>query len=332
MADYKEKFEQWQKATKDKFDEIDRQLGLKDKFEEGAKAVKDAAQKVRTEAEKSESGKQAVRAAGDAAKTAGDVARTAWDASGPLRDAAGEAGASVGEILKTAGSKAGEVFNVAADRAGVVFDDARGSAESTVNRLTKLFGLGASWTRTIDSAVQTVRKTTGWIQDNPLQAATTGVSVVVGAGLGAGFTLVSSHWLFSSALPVWSIKKAGEQFNSYLKKQEELIASGELSKADAERVEFERDIVKRVGAPLLGAFSFASGAMLMTNIFNPKTITGAPIDWLIGGSPLLEGVWFFGNGIICFKTSYDFFMIALEDQAEVQRMVKEIKGLLPQPA
>jgi hypothetical protein len=69
---------------------------------------------------------------------------------------------------------------------------------------------------------------------------------------------------------------------------------------------------------------------MMTNVLNPKTITGAPIGWIIGGNPLLEGVWFFGNGMICFKTSYDFFMVALEDQEEVQRMVKEIRGLLPQ--
>ena len=121
-----------------------------------------------------------------------------------------------------------------------------------------------------------------------------------------------------------------EQFNEYLKNQEELIQKGELTQAEAEKIQFERDIARRIGAPLLGAFSFASGAVMMTNILNPKTITGAPISWLIGGNPLLEGVWFFGNGMVCFKTSYDFFMIALEDQEEVQRMVKEIKGLLPQ--
>jgi len=51
-----------------------------------------------------------------------------------------------------------------------------------------------------------------------------------------------------------------------------------------------------------------------------------------GGNPLLEGVWFFGNGMICFKTSYDFFMIALDGQEDVEKMVKEIKGLLPQAA
>ncbi|HLM61946.1 MAG TPA: hypothetical protein VK308_14165, partial [Pyrinomonadaceae bacterium] len=120
-----------------------------------------------------------------------------------------------------------------------------------------------------------------------------------------------------------------ELFQTYLKNQDELVQKGELTQAEIERIQFERDIAKHVGAPLLGAFSFASGAVMMTNIFNPKTITGAPIDWLLGSSPLLEGVWFFGNGLVCFKTSYDFFMFALEDQEDVQNIVKEIKGLLP---
>jgi hypothetical protein len=192
-----------------------------------------------------------------------------------------------------------------------------------------VFNLGASWTRTFDSAIKSFQTATGWITENPLQVAATGVSMAVGAGLGVVFTGISSHWLFNSALPAWSVKKLAEQFNTYLKSQEELIAKGELSEAEAERVKFERDIAKRIGAPLLGAFSFASGAVMMTNIMNPKTVTGAPIDWILGGNPILEGVWFFGNGMVCFKTSYDFFMIALEGQDDVQKMVKEIKGLLP---
>lgn len=154
--------------------------------------------------------------------------------------------------------------------------------------------------------------------------------MAVGAGLGVVFTGISSHWLFNSAIPTWSVKYFADQFNGYLKDREDLIEKGELEEADAERVRFERDIAKRIGAPLLGAFSFASGAVMMTNVLNPKTITGAPIDWLIGGNPLLEGVWFFGNGMVCFKTSYDFFMVAVEDQDDVQRIVKEIKGLLPE--
>lgn len=330
MADYKDKFEKWQKDAKEKFDEIDKQLGLKEKIGEGARVVVETAQKgaekIKAEAEKSDVGKQAVKAAEETIKTAGETAKKAWDASEPVRDAAETA---AGDVVKEAGKQAGEVINVAAGKAGEIFDDARQTVGRNAKRVSNAFNFGASWTRTIDSTFRAFSKTTGWIQENPLQAATTGVSMAVGAGLGVVFTGISSHWLFNSALPAWSVKKLSEQFNDYLKTQEEMIAKGELSEAEAERARFERDIARRIGAPLLGAFSFASGAVLMTNVFNPKTVTGAPIDWILGGNPMLEGVWFFGNGMVCFKTSYDFFMIALEDQDEVQRMVREIKGLLP---
>jgi hypothetical protein len=323
MADYKERFEKWQRDAKDKFDEIDKQLGLKDKLGEGAKAVVETAQKgaekIKSEAEKSDVGKQAVKVAEEAIKTAGETAKTAWDVSEPLRGAAGEAGEKAGEAVKEAGKKAGEII-----------DDVAGTVGGAAKGVSRAFSFGAGWTRTMDSAVRSFQKASGWIQENPLQAATTGFSMAVGAGLGVVFTGLSSHWLFNSALPAWSVKKLSEQFNAYLSHREELIAKGELNEAEAERVRFERDIAKRIGAPLLGAFSFASGAVMMTNIVNPKTITGAPIDWIIGGNPLLEGVWFFGNGMVCFKTSYDFFMIALDGQEDVARMVKEIKGLLPE--
>jgi hypothetical protein len=323
MADYKERFEKWQRDAKDKFDEIDKQLGLKDKLGEGAKAVVETAQKgaekIKSEAEKSDVGKQAVKVAEEAIKTAGETAKTAWDVSEPLRGAAGEAGEKAGEAVKEAGKKAGEII-----------DDVAGTVGGAAKGVSRAFSFGAGWTRTMDSAVRSFQKASGWIQENPLQAATTGFSMAVGAGLGVVFTGLSSHWLFNSALPAWSVKKLSEQFNAYLSHREELIAKGELNEAEAERVRFERDIAKRIGAPLLGAFSFASGAVMMTNIVNPKTITGAPIDWIIGGNPMLEGVWFFGNGMVCFKTSYEFFMIALDGQEDVARMVKEIKGLLPQ--
>ncbi len=330
MVDYKEKFEKWQREAKERFDDFDKQIGLKEKIEKGAEVLKETAQKgaetlkegaqkIKAEAEKTDVGRQAVKVAEGTYKTAEDTAKKVYDASEPLRDVAGEAGEKATEVAKEAGKKA-----------GAIFEDVRDSAGTTANRVSKAFNLGASWTRTIDSTIRTFQKTGDWITENPLRAATTGVSMAVGAGLGVVFTGISSHWLFNSALPAWSVKKLADSFNEYLKNREELIANGELSLAEAEKIEFERDIARRIGAPLLGAFSFASGAVMMTNILNPKTITGAPIDWIIGGNPLLEGVWFFGNGMVCFKTSYDFFMIALEDQEEVQRMVKEIKGLLPQ--
>ena len=327
MSDYKDRFDKWQREARDKFEEIDKQLGLKEKIGESARAVAETAQqgakKIKAEAEKSDVGKQAVKVAGETIKTAGETAKKAWSASEPIR-----------EVAEDAGEKAGDVVKDSARKAGAIIDDAIGIVGTNAKRVSKAFSFGAGWTRTIDSAVRSVSKATGWVQEYPLQAATTGVSMAIGAGLGVVFTGVSSHWLFNSALPAWSVKKISEQFNAYLKSQEELIAKGELSEADAERAKFERDIATRIGAPLLGAFSFASGAVLMTNVLNPKTITGAPIDWILGGNPLLEGVWFFGNGMVCFKTSYDFFMIALDGQEDVQRMVKEIKGLLPgaQPA
>ncbi len=345
MADYKERFEKWQREAKDKFEEIDKQLGLKDKFEEGAKVVMDTAQKgaqkIKTEAEKTEVGKQAVKVAEGTYKTAEGAAKRVYQASEPIRDAAGEAGekavdvaaksaVEAEKIIKNVGKTAGEVITTATEKAEEVYEGTKKTVNQTAQTASSIFNFGASWSRTFDSAYKTIQKTADWITENPIQAATTGVSMAVGAGLGIVFTGLSSHWLFNSALPTWSVQKLGEQFNEYLKTQEDLITKGELTKAEAEKVEFERGVVKSIGAPLLGAFSFASGAVMMTNIINPKTITGAPIDWLLGGNPLLEGVWFFGNGMICFKTSYDFFMIALEDQEDVQKIVKEIKGLLPQ--
>jgi len=326
MADYKDRFGKWQKDAKEKFEEIDKQLGLKEKIGEGARTVaetaKAGAEKIKAEAEKTEVGKQAVKVAESTIKTAEETAKKAWTASEPVRDSAKDVG-------ETAGKVAADVISSAGEKAGEVFEGAKDTIGSGARSLGKAFNLGAGFTRTVDSAMSAFSKTSAWVLESPMQAAATGVSMAVGAGLGVVFTGISSHWLFNSALPTWSVKKIAEQFNEFLKRKEELIEKGRLNEAEAERIRFERDIAKRIGAPLLGAFSFASGAVMMTNVLNPKVITGAPIDWLLGGNPLLEGVWFFGNGLVCFQTSYDFFMIALDGQEDVERMVKEVKGMLP---
>src|SRR5687767_8835734 len=331
MSDYKERFDKWQREAREKFGEIDKQLGIKEKIGEGARAVVETAQKgaekIKSEAEKTEVGKQAVKVAEETIRTAEETAKKAWTAGEPIIGAAGE---TAGDVANAAGKAASEVIGVAAEKAGGIIDDAKDTLGTNAKRVSRAFNFGAGFTRTLDSARRSLGKASGWIQENPVQAAATGVSMAVGAGLGVVFTGISSHWLFNSALPAWSVKKIGEQFNEFLKRKEKLIEEGRLTEAEAERVRFERDIARRIGAPLLGAFSFASGAVMMTNIFNPKTITGAPIDWIIGGNPMLEGVWFFGNGVLCFKTSYDFFMIALDGHEDVQRMVNEVKGMLPQ--
>jgi hypothetical protein len=321
MNDYKDKFERWQKKATEKFEELDAQLGLKEKIEGGARVVAETAEKIKTEAEKSDVGRQAVKVAGDVINTASDTAKTAWKTSEPIREAAGDAGAKAGGVVADAAGKAGEII-----------DDARDTIGTNARRVSKVVGFGSGLSSTLDSALKSAQKATEWVQQDPLGAAATGVSMAIGAGLGVVFTGLSSHWLLNSAIPTWSVKKLAENFDGYLKRREELIEQGNLSDADAERIKFERDIARRVGAPLLGAFSFASGAVMMTNVLNPGAVTGFPIGNIIGGNPLLEGVWFFGNGMVCFKTSYDFFMIALDGQEDVEKMVKEIKGLLPQAA
>ncbi|MGI8669015.1 MAG: hypothetical protein ACR2J3_04105 [Aridibacter sp.] len=328
----------------------------------GAEAIRENAERIKKEAEKSEVGKKAVKVAEETFETAEKTYKTAedsakrtakkaWEASEPMREAAADAGENAedvfgtaaknagevfesatrnaGEVLRTAGVKANEVINIASEKAGEVFGETRKSFESTAKKVSKAFGLGISWTRTIDSAFKTLNQTSEWVAEKPLQAAATGTSIVVGAGLGVVVSTFSSHWLFNSTIPTSAVQIAADKFNKHLKAQNEQFLQGGMSEAEAERLQLERDITRFVGAPLLGAYSFASGVVLMTNVLNPKTITGAPIDWLLGGNPLLEGVWFFGNGMVCFKTSYDFFMISLEDHEDVQKMVKEVKGMLP---
>ncbi len=323
MSDYKEKFERWQKKATEKFEEIDAQLGLKDKIEGGARVVvetaKTGADRIKTEAEKTEVGKRAVQVAEDVVTTATGTAKTAWNVSEPLRDAATDAGAKAGGAVVDAAGRAGDFIEDAADTVG-----------TNAKRVSKVVGFGAGFSSTIESALNTAKKASDWVQADPLRAAATGASMAIGAGLGVVFTGISSHWLLNSAIPTYSVKKIAQEFDGYLKRREDMIEKGQLSEADSERINFERDIARRIGAPMLGAFSFASGAVMMSNVLNPAAVTGFPLGNIIGGNPLLEGVWFFGNGMVCFKTSYDFFMIALDGQEDVEKMVKEIKGLLPQ--
>ena len=288
------------------------------------------AEKVKEEAERTEIGKKAVETAEATLKPAGSAAKKAWDASEPLRDAAEDVGEFAGEVVKDAGKAAGDVVAGAGEKAGEIFDETRETVSRNAKRVSDVISFGAGWTRAFDSAYRTLSNASDWVVENPMRAAATGASMAVGAGLGVVFTGISSHWLFNSALPAWSVKKIAEQYDEYITRREEKIANGKMSEAEAERVKFERDMAVQIGAPLLGAFSFASGAVMMTNVLNPKTVTGAPIDWILGGNPMLEGVWFFGNGMVCFKTSYDFFMIALNGQKDVEKMIREIKGLLPE--
>ncbi len=379
MATYIEKLEELQKAAKEKFEEFDKQFGIKEKIEDGAKfaqdtfretakvaqevavkgaeTIKSGADKIRNEVENDQTASQAKRVVETTAEKAKDfvsdtasfaqekvveTAKKAQEVGEKLRDAKnpeevfGVATETATEVINSTTEKAGEVFTIVSEKSSAafqtatnVFNDTKATFEKAAGSASSAYNFGSSVSNALNSAYKTVASTAEWIQENSLQAASTGVSLLVGGGIGAGFTAIGSHWFFSSALPVFGVKKVSELFTDYLTNQEKLLADGELSEAEAETVKFERDIVKFVGAPLLGAFSFAAGTAMFAQIFNPRTITGAPISWLLGGNPILEGIWLFGNGVVCYKYGYDFFMIALDDHEDVQKIVKEIRVLLP---
>src|SRR5947207_9268435 len=329
MADYNEKLDDLHRAAKQKAKELDEKLGVSgivedtarvagDAARRGAKTIADGAEHLRTEAGRITDDpklRENARRASDEAK------RHAKDAGKAIRDAASDAGNIIRDAAGPAGKKAGEVFDEAA---------------SYVGSAAKMAGRGMKATRATAAATAGVVKAKDWIKENPGKAAVVTASLVLGIRAGAAFpgldaVLLGSHphWLTHSALPVLGLKKASEKFDEYLKKQEARIAAGELDEAERERVEFQRKMAKYVGAPLLGAFSCAAGAVMFAQIINPVGITGAPISWLLGGNPFLDGVWLFANGVICFHQGYKFFMIALADQEEVKRVVREIKGLLP---
>jgi len=325
MADYKETLDEWQKTVRRKARELDQKYSIKDLVDEGTRvageAAKRGAQTFNTGAEKLRA--EAVRLAEDgditdaARRTADEAARGAKKAGEIIRDAAGDAG-------KKAGKKASEVI-----------DDAK----TYYDRASQFYDMGSKVTRASTAASAGILKAREWIKENPGKAALVSFSLVLGVrmgsalpGLDAVLLGVHPHWLTHSALPIFGARKLSEKFNDYLRKQEELIAAGQLDEAERKRVEFQRNITKYVGAPLLGAVSCAAGAVMFAQIVQPGSVVGAPVSWLVGGNPFLGGVWLFANGVICFHEGYKFFMIALADQDEVAKVVREIKGLLPAAA
>jgi hypothetical protein len=318
MSDYKDKLDEWQRAARRKARELDEKYGIKDRVEEGARVAQDAA---RRGAETINSGAERARAEAERLSEEFEVKEHARHAAEEAARRAREAGEAFRSAAGTAGEKAGEVFE---------------GAKGYYERASRFAGAGVRLTNASTAASAGLLKAGNWIKKNPGKAALVTFSLATGVRFGVSFpgldaVLIGAHphWFTHSALPVYGVRKASEKFNSYLKAQEKLIADEELEKAARERVEFERKIVKYVGAPLLGAFSCAAGAAMWAQILQPGPIVGAPISWLLGGNPFLDGIWLFANGVLCFHQGYKFFMIALADQREVARVVREIKGLLP---
>ncbi|MDX6530099.1 MAG: hypothetical protein QOH41_2389 [Blastocatellia bacterium] len=318
MTDYKEKFDDLHRAARRKARELDEKLNVTGMVEDTARVAGDAA---RRGAHTIANGAEQLRAEAGRFADENNLRETA----GKVVDEGKRRAKDAGKIIRNAAGLAGK-------KAEKVFDEAIDYATTA----TKFAGQGVRVTRATAAATAGILKAKDWVKENPGKAAAVSFSLILGVRLGAAFPGIDAvllgshpHWLTHSALPVWGLKKASEKFDEYLKKQEQRIAAGELDEAERERVEFQRKMAKYVGAPLLGAFSCAAGAVMFAQIANPVGLTGAPISLIFGGNPFLDGVWLFANGVICFHQGYKFFMIALANQEEVNRVVREIKGLLP---
>ena len=328
MADYRDRLEEWREAARRKARELDDKYKIKDRVEEGARAAQDAARKgasrVANEAERARAEAERLGEEFKVREQADELKEQARRAAEDAQRAARAAG----ERLRGAGRTAGE-------RAGEVFDGAKKHYE----RAARAAGTGARAARLTTATSVGLYRAYDWARKNPKQAGMVTLSVAGGLPLGAAFPALDGvllgahpHWLTHSALPVWAMRRAGAKFDRYLRERERLVAAGELTEAERRRAEFERSLARYVGAPLLGAFSCAAGLAIIGQIFQPGSIVGAPISWILGGNPVLDGIWLFANGVICLQQGYKFFMIALRDQEDAARIVRELKGLLPAAA
>jgi hypothetical protein len=311
------KFNELRDAAKRKAQELDEQYSIRDRVNQGVNAATDAA---RTASEvigdAAASARDRVNAIDDQYQVRQNVRNTASQAGDTIREGATE-------FSKSAEDTARDVF---------------GQASSYYKRAEQAYNAGTSGARVAEAAFTGYGKAREWIAENPGKTAVVTLSLIAGIRAGSalpglGATVLGAgaagHWFFHSALPVVGIRKLTERYTEYLKEQEARIASGDVDDAERAKVEFQRNLTKYVGAPLLGAFSVAAGGAMIASAFSGATVTGLPLSILIGGNPLLNGIWFFANGVICISEGYKFFMIALADQDEVAKVVREIRGLLP---
>ena len=320
-------FDQWREAARRKAAELDEKYDLKSKLEQSVNAASDVV---------TQAGSTVNKAANVAREKASQI-NTEYGVTDNLRNATAQAEETFRQGARAAQTSATEAAQTAEQTAREVF----GNAQTYYKRAEQAYQAGASGARLTEAALSGFQNARVWIKENPGKATAVTFSLIAGVragsalpGLGATVlgSTIAGNWFFHSALPIVGLRKLTEHYTEYLKEQEQRLASGQMDDAQRAQLEFQQKLTKYVGAPLLGAFSVAAGATLIGAAFSGATVTGFPLNLIIGGNPLLNGIWFFANGVICISEGYKFFMIALADEAEVQRVVREIKGLLPAAA
>ncbi|HEY6328809.1 MAG TPA: hypothetical protein VI756_05695 [Blastocatellia bacterium] len=313
--------------------ELNEKYDLKSKVDQGGRMAADALRKGATAAasaldlareeasridRENRISETVVEGAKKAARAAGDTARAAEETVNKHANRE-----KVDEVINDARAKTSDLF----EEARRYYDNAAGAAKA-----------GTSAARLPSSVLAAISSLRKWAKENPSKAAIVSLAFVAGTRAGSAFSNLDAvvlgsgaggNWFFHSAIVPYGLRKLSEKYEHYLKQQEQLLRDGKLDEAQQSRVKFERDLAKYVGAPLLGAFSIAMGGSLLYEAVTGGVVGGLPINLVVGGNPLLSGVWLFGNGLLCFHNGYKFFMMALADQDEVTRVVADIKGLLP---
>jgi hypothetical protein len=307
------KLDDIKRAVKDKAKELDEKYRIREKAEQAAQTVEEAARKG------ADAVSQGVQSARDQYRRADPDAKVA--------EGVKRAADRVTEAVKTGGKAASEKASEVANEVEKHYEKFQNASD-----VVKTAG------RTGQSFISGIKNAKSWIIENPGKTAVVSLSLITGIRAGSSFANLGAvllgaggagHWLFHSALAPYGLRKLSEKYVEYLKKQEALLAQGQLSDAEHAKLEFQKNITKYVGAPLLGAFSVTLGATMIAESFSPTQIVGAPVEILLGGNPILSSIWLFSNGLICIHNGYKFFMIALAEEEQVQEVVQQIKGMLP---
>lgn len=310
MAEYRERIEQWREVARRKARELDEKYRIKERVEEGARAAQEAARR-------------------GAEKLQAEAARLndEYDVRERARRAADRATQTVRD--------ASQQFKSARRAAGTRAEQIWGKAQGYYERASRAYDVSARLAHATALTADGLARLRRWARRHPQEAVMVSLSLVTGIRLGSAFPALDGlllgahpHWFTHSALPIYGLRKIGTKFDKYLRERERLIECGELSEAERQRVEFERQMVRLVGAPLLGAFSCAAGVAMWVQIFRPGHIVGAPISWLLGGNPVLEAIWLFGNGVVCIQQGAKFFIMAL-DRKDAEQLTAALERYAP---
>jgi|ERR1041384_201698 hypothetical protein len=317
--------------------QLDEKFEIKTRLDQGTRAASGALRK----------GAEAATSTIDAAREEVTRLNREHRVTERVTDTARRAADTADDLLNRSGikEKAADAASGASQKASEVADDAKQAASDLFGEARRFYDnasgaarASASAARLPSSLIGTLASARRWAKKNPGKAAVVSLAFIAGTRAGAAFSSLdvvllgaggAGNWFFHSAITPYALRKLSQKYEAYLKKQDALIREGKLTEAERARVKFQRDAAKYVGAPLLGAFSIAAGAGLVAEAVTGGVVGGFPINLVLGGNPLLSSIWLFSNGLVCFYNGYKFIMMAVADQEDVARVVRDIKGLLP---